>query len=208
MYKRWRSGAVAFAATSASADHAVGRSGGGHSGRPSGGHPARAFLRWPFFRRPFLRGTRVLRQSSLAPSRRALFERRVTRGYSSEPLREQRWRARYYGGAGHAVPRGSFSQPPRTGAQYRHPRAATNRLFARPRIRLRVRSWLLVRPGTPPATAATATAATGTAAVYYSRYPYYYGTPPTTLGGLGLSFAFADTPTSAGTTRRTTTTAT
>ena len=181
---------LAFAATSASADHAVGRSGGGHSGRPSGvhvgggrssgGHSSSGHLSvGRVFSGSPSRGFVSAGRSSLA---------RVTRGYSLGSRYASSGGGRAYYGGGRAVPRGSFSQPPRTGGQDRHPRAGFGTGYPRGRgygygsgrsysYGYRYRSYGYGR------------------GYYGGRYPYYYGySPYYGWGGLGLSFSLGGYP--------------
>ena len=211
---------LAFAATSADAYQARGRSGGGQGGRPSGGRGGgghsmgghvsggRSWSRHVSAGRSS--GARVTRGYSTGARARGYSTgargystgARVTRGYSTGARYASGGATRGYYGGGRAVPRGSIGQPPRSGAQYRHPRPGYgtgysygrgygygNRYYGSGNHGYRSYGYRNYGYGYGRG--------------YYGRYPYYYGYSPYYYGyspyyygyspyglGLGLSFSF------------------
>jgi PEGA domain len=193
MYKRMAVAVLlAFAATSASADHAVARSGGGHSGRPSGGHVGGGRSSGGHSSGGHLSVGRVFSggpsRSSVSAGRSS--SARVTRGYSTGSRDTSSGGGRAYYGGGRAVPRGSFSQPPRTGTQYRHPRAGYGTGYSRGRG-----YGYGYGRGSSYGYRSYGYRSYGYGRSYYGRYPYYYGySPYYGWGGLGLSFSLGGYP--------------
>jgi hypothetical protein len=168
---------VAFTATSASAQHRTGgRSGGGHSARPSGGHSGGSHSGGgrSFGGRSFGGHVSSGRSAPGSVSARRYSGVPVTRGYSTGARYASGGSGRAYYGGGRAVPRSSVGQPPRSGTQYRHPRAGygTGSRYGR---------------GYGYGYRSYGYSSRGYYGRSYSRYPYYYGYSPFYgWGSLGL----------------------